>query len=532
MSFSAVRNNKGDLTKSISLAVIISYATMAVSFLSTIFFTPFMLNKVGDDYGVYSFAQSIVNWLTLFATGFSASFIRYASKEFVERKDISKTNAIFVVLMFVTAGLVFVVGTATWIFFATGLATIDSFTESQNSLFDIVFLLSVIQCTITILISPFTLPITFKRKFVLIRLANLISGILYPSISFVVLLFAPKMIWVVLIMFLAQDITQIALVIYSLKRLGFSYAKLTKKEIRSGIRSVIVFSAFILINSAVDTFNSSVDKILLGAIKGASFVTIYQLGMSFKTYMTSLSCVVSGNYIPLINQYGIEGNIDAVNSLFKKVGTFQAIIIFLIIGGFLSCGLDFIDWWVGPEMSDVFIVAISLMIDASFPLCENISIEYQRCMNKHKFRAFLYAGLTIANFVISLTLLLLVPSLNPVVSCLIGTLTTEFISTWLVINIYNIKVLKMDVFGLLKNFLFLAAICLIAWGGTYAISLTFNSLIDSSLLRLIAKGTIFVCLYGLILICLTIIFGIFKKSVITDNLPSKVSRVLLFWKKV
>lgn len=521
-----------DISKSISLAVVISYLTMGVSFLTTIFFTPFMLEKVGDDYGVYSFAQSVVSWLMLFSTSFSACYVRYASIEYAKENKTLKTNTIFAILFFACSALILVIGLTAWSLFFFDVLTIDSFTESENALFKIVFLLSIIQCAITVLMYPFTLPVTFKRKFVPLRLATLISGILYPVISFVVLIFCPSMVCVVLVLFITQDVTQIALIVYSVRRLNYGCAKLARNEISSGIKSILVFSIFILINAIVDTLDSSIDKILLGAIRGASFVTIYQLGMSFQTYMTSLSLVLSGNYVPLINQYGIEGNIKSVNSLFIKVGTFQALIIFLIIGGFFSCGVDFVNWWVGPEKSDVFIVGASLMMSASFPLCENISIEYQRCMNKHKVRAFLYAGLTLVNLLVSTLLLIFVPKLNPIISCLLGTVPTSFISQWLVINIYNKRVLKLDVLGLLKNFIFIVAVCSLCVLGTYLISFSMNDWLSSqsALIRFLVKGIVFVALYGSSFGLLVIVFGLYKPSVVIDNLPNKISRMLLFWK--
>lgn len=482
-------------SESIKIATIISYLSLIVSLLSTFFFTPFLLSKVGDDYGVFSLAESITSWLTIVSTAISASFVRFATRESAESdRETKKTNTIFIILMSIISLLSLIVGITIFALFKSGVLQNNSFTSSENSLFEKILILSVVQCSFEIIYSFFSSYVVFKKKFVPIRLVTLISAVLYPVISSILLLFFPHMLIVVLILYATRDIFQILLIIYSFSKLKVKFTKIDKKEFKVLFASVFSFSFFILINAFIDTINSTIDKLLLGFMIGSGVVTIYQLGMSFRIYLTSLSLALSNNYVPIVNDYAVKNDIDSINSLFFKIGFIQSILIWAIIGGFAACGQEFVTLWVGAEKKEVFFVALTLMLNVSFPLCENISIEYQRSLYKHKVRAILYFACALLNFVLTF-LLLKFSNLNPFVSCLIGTVLSDFLGVWLIINIYNQKVLKLKVSKLLFGFLVVGSIALLSYFVSVLIGYLFKN--QSLLILLIIKGASFLVSYVL-----------------------------------
>lgn len=510
---------------SIKLATIISYFSLIVSLISTILFTPFLLNKVGDDYGVFSLAESIVAWLTMISTAISSSYVRFATKESSSNgQDAKKTTTAFAILMSLVSLLSLVIGIVIWLLFKNGIIHNSSLTPSEYNLFNKLLIISIVQCSVEIIYSFFSSFVLYNKKFVPLRLAVLLSAILYPIISSLVLIFSPNMLYVVLILYATRDIFQIVVVIYAFTKLRLKISKVSFTDLRSIFSSIAIFSFFILINTVIDTINSTIDKILLGFIIGSNVVTIYQLGMSFRIYLTSLSLALSNNYVPTINDCAVRGDIDGVNSHFLKVGTFQSILIWLIAGGFAVCGKEFVLLWVGEEKIEVYFIALALIIDESFPLCENISIEYQRATNKHKIRAITYLCCVILNIVVTYCLLKYAKKVNPFLSCLIGTITSDIIGRWIIINIYNQRVLRLKVTRLLASYLIIGGFTILACLISYSFGYIFSY--QSNLILFLVKGFVFVISFSMILIIFSIILMSKRPDILESFVPNFLFKII------
>ena len=79
------------------------------------------------------------------------------------------------------------------------------------------------------------------------------------------------------------------------------------------------------------------------------------------------------------------------------------------------------------------------------PLTMNSSIEIQRASDKHKFRAFVYFFVAIVNLVLSIMFLKVFPSEYAIEACLLGSVIARILSHWLLMNIYNSRVIKLPV---------------------------------------------------------------------------------------
>ena len=68
--------------KNIKFGVILSFVSLGVSIIGTLFITNRVLNYIGDyNYGLYSFVNSITSWLSIVSAALSASFLRFATSE-------------------------------------------------------------------------------------------------------------------------------------------------------------------------------------------------------------------------------------------------------------------------------------------------------------------------------------------------------------------------------------------------------------------------------------------------------------------
>jgi O-antigen/teichoic acid export membrane protein len=62
-----------------------------------------------------------------------------------------------------------------------------------------------------------------------------------------------------------------------------------------------------------------------------------------------ISTTIGSNFGPRVNRLAVEGKDEEIAELFIKISEIQLIILFLMVGGFASCGKDFIFAWLGGK---------------------------------------------------------------------------------------------------------------------------------------------------------------------------------------
>ena len=73
--------------KNYKVSVILAYITLGVNCLSGIFFTPYMIHKLGEsDYGLYQLIGAFVGYLSVLNMGMSSAVTKYISK-YYRQKD-------------------------------------------------------------------------------------------------------------------------------------------------------------------------------------------------------------------------------------------------------------------------------------------------------------------------------------------------------------------------------------------------------------------------------------------------------------
>jgi len=231
----------------------------------------------------------------------------------------------------------------------------------------------------------------------------------------------------------------------------------------------------------------------------------------FCTFGTTIFSV----FIPRVNRFVVQNDKhQELNELFIKVGRIQFEVIMLIFTGFVLLGKPFIKIWGGHGYEQSYYVALILLSAVIPSQIQNLGIQIQMAMNKHKFRSVCYFLIAIFNVIISIPLCI---KYGPVGSAT-GTAIALVLGTWIVMNIYYHKKIKLNIFKFWKSILSIVTGILIAFAIGYAITKFYKPV---SIFQIIVIGLTYVVVYAISLFLFSmnqyekeIVYSIFKKFII------------------
>lgn len=388
----------------LKMGTLLSYVTIAIQNISAIIYTPLMLRFLGqNEYGLYQLGSSTVSYLGLLSLGFGSSYVKfyYEYKVKKQEEEIRKLNGIFLLVFCGLAVLSCIVGGG-MIISADALFQ-NSLTAADVQQVRILMAILIFSMAVTFPNIIFDCYITAHERYIFQRIMLIIVTILIPVISLPLLYMGYRSTALVLVN-LALSVFRFCMNIY------YCVAKLRMKFQFRGmelnvLKNVGTFSMFIFLNEIASQINLNVDKIILGAVQGATVVAIYSVGSQFNQYFMNMSTAVSNVFIPRVNRLVAENKDNSVlDQLFIRIGRIQYMILSAVLVGYLLYGKFFISKWAGEGYESAYYVGALIMIPYIIPLIQNIGIEIQRAKNMHKFRSIIYFIIALANLGISVPL--------------------------------------------------------------------------------------------------------------------------------
>lgn len=388
----------------LKMGTLLSYVTIAIQNISAIIYTPLMLRFLGqNEYGLYQLGSSTVSYLGLLSLGFGSSYVKfyYEYKVKNQEEEIRKLNGIFLLVFCGLAVLSCIVGGG-MIISADALFQ-NSLTAADVQQVRILMVILIFSMAVTFPNIIFDCYITAHERYIFQRIMLITVTILIPVISLSLLYMGYRSTALVLVN-LALSVFRFCMNIY------YCIVKLWMKFQFRGmelnvLKKVGTFSMFIFLNEIASQINLNVDKIILGAVQGATVVAIYSVGSQFNQYFMNMSTAVSNVFIPRVNRLVAENKDNSVlDQLFIRIGRIQYMILSAVLVGYLLYGKFFISKWAGEGYESAYYVGALIMFPYIIPLIQNIGIEIQRAKNMHKFRSIIYFIIALANLGISVPL--------------------------------------------------------------------------------------------------------------------------------
>lgn len=438
--------------KQLKAGVILSYISTGVNMIIQLIYTPVMIKLLGQsDYGLYTLVGSVVSYLSLFNLGFTGAYLRFYSR-YNENNDVegvARLNGMFITVFTCMSITAFICGMIlahySNVVFGTKL-TMDELKRAKTLL-----QILVVNVALTFPNSFFSSITSAHEKFVFQRILQLLGVLFNPLICLPFLLMGYGSVAVVVVTTFITISKLVVNIGFCLKKLHVPF--LFREFDVSLLFEIASFSFFLFLNMIIDQINWSVDKFILGRVSGTTAVAVYGVGSHINSLYTMFSTSISSVFAPKVNRIAAKNKKDMreeFSKLFIKVGRIQFLFLALVASGIIIFGKYFItNIYASSEYIEAYPVSLLLILPVTIPLIQNLGIEIQRSINKHQFRSITYFFMALINIAISIPL---ATEYGPTGAAM-GTLISLFVANGVIINLFYLKVIRLDICGFWKNIL-------------------------------------------------------------------------------
>ncbi len=448
----------------LKIGAIMSYINMAIGTLIPMFYTPVMLDMLGQsEYGLFKLASTVTSYLSLLSFGIGSAVVRYLvmyrSKGDTEgeAKMFGLFNIIFGVISVIALVIGLILGFNINLFYGNSLEPAE-----LNQLKIMVILLAV-NTAVSLTSTVYTSCVICHEKFLFLQFINILTTVATPVINLIALFLGFNSVGLVVSTLIITIITRIIYTIYV--NCSIKIKAQYKGMPTHLIKELIVFSFWVFLGNIVNQLYSATDTIIIGAVPALATigVAIYNVGATFNNMMLSFATGISNVITPRINTMVFSGsNTKELTDLLIKVGRLQAYIVTIVCSGFIAFGREFINLWAGAEYGEAYPVALFTMIPSCIPLMQAVALNIIIAQNKHRFRSIVYLAIAIVNVVGTI----LVVGNFGIVGAAVVSGVAFVLGQGLVMNWYYWKKIKLDIprfwLSVLKIIFIGAVLCVIA----------------------------------------------------------------------
>ena len=494
--------------------VLLSYVNLILGCVVPIFYTPIMLNILGQaEYGLYSLSQSVTSYLSLMNLGLGTAIVRYLAKYRAEG-DLTGTRrllGLFITLYSCASVLVCVFGCGMTVFadefFAKGL------TANEIVRLRILVLIMTVNVATALPISTFSSVITAYEEFVFAKCFAIFGTVAVPIVNLVLLYLGNGSIGMAVFALVFQVATGLVYAYYCAKKLKITPS--FKNMPFNLLKELGSFCFFVFLSMIVDMLYWATDKVLIGAVLGSVAVAIYNVGGVFTSIMQNMAHAVSNVFTPRIMMMASkkEQSMEEVSELLIRIGRLQGYIVLYILSGYFIFGQRFVQVWAGEGYEEAFYIALLTMIPLAIPLIQSVAFSTITAQNKHRFRAVVYAIIAVANVIATY---LVLPYWG-IIGAAVCTAVAFLIGNGIVMNIYYHRVIKLDIPGFWKSMIGIVLLSVVL---SFAGWLVANRAVTSeSIWGLVAGAAVYSLIFWVLnwFVCMNqyekqLFLGMFKKG--------------------
>lgn len=442
--------------KSNKAGAICSYIMIALNTISSIVLVPFYLKFLGiEGYGLYQMIYSVANYILILDFGIGTTMVRFITE--YRTKNDKKGEENFAAHCLLIVGLISTLILVVGIILANNIGriyptlTLDKIYLSKRMIYVMIGVI-----IMTVMEHYFEGIAIAYKSFTTTKIIGIVK-LCIKFILVIILLYGGKgVISLVVTDAVAEILALILYVIYDFIIVKF---KIKLYEFRtSTIWVTITFMLAFMIQSIVAYINNTVDKTLLGIMLGETASGVYGLSMTFITMFNMIPTTILTIFLPQATKMVVSGEpMESHTRLAIKLGRYQMVTCGGILSAFFIVGRDFIQLWAGTNVTDVWLIALIIMIPNAIPLIQNYCLNVLDAMGKRMFRSIVLLGISFLNIVMTIIMIRKFGTIGAP----IATAISYIIGHAIVINVYYHKVIGIDVIQMWKGILNKLLICVL-----------------------------------------------------------------------
>lgn len=337
-------NKEANSKSQIKIGTILGYVAFAISILSGLFLTPFIIKTIGNSaYGIYTLSNSIIA-LFLLDFGLSTTTNVFLSKYKANnnKKQAEKfLNTVFKVYLIIALAilLVFIVAYFLVDYIYPGLST------SEKADLKVCLLITGLFSVISFPFTPFTGVLNADERYIFLKSVEILDKVLILGLSFIILKCGFGLYGLVFVHVIVGVICVTLRVFFCFK---FLKTKIKIKEKASNnLRLIITYSIWTAIISIFSRLIFNVTPSILGIVSNSTEIAIFGIISTIEGYVFTFGSIMTVFFLPKIARImETENYLDKLQKFAITVGEIQFLITSLIVFGFASCGDSFILLWV------------------------------------------------------------------------------------------------------------------------------------------------------------------------------------------
>ncbi|MGN0990325.1 MAG: oligosaccharide flippase family protein [Candidatus Ventricola sp.] len=427
--------------------VLLSYFNLGLSCVIPLFYTPIMLNILGQaEYGLYSLSNSVTSYLGLLSFGMGSAIMRYATKCRInnQTEEVCGLMGLFTLIYGFLSLLICAVGAVLVVkadaFFAKGL----SYNELEK--LKCLMVIMIAHMAISIPISMYSSIVSAYERFIFANIWSLFGTVLGPVLNLIILFAGYASVGMAVGGFAFQVVNGIIQYTYCKRKLNL-YPSFKNMPVHF-LKEIWKLSAFVFLSSIADMLYWATDKVIIGATIGAAAVAVYNVGGTFTAMLQNMAHSISSVFTPkamMIAQKSVDTK--EISELLIRVGRIQYYVVSLILSGYIVFGQRFIGLWAGAGYEDAYYVALLTMIPLAVPLIQGVAFSTIVAQNKHQFRSVLYMVIAVINVV---STYLVIPRFG-IIGAASCTAIAFIVGNGIIMNGYYSFKIGLDIKGFWKN---------------------------------------------------------------------------------
>lgn len=472
--------------------VVLSYALLLCNTIYGLLITPFILKYVGtNNYGVYKSVSSLSASLAVMDLGLGSTMTRYMAQYHAtnEKGKAENFTAMVFVQFIIVAVAIALCGGITYGLIPSIFGS--TFGEAEIGLSKILLVFLILNMILRLFENLLSGAVSGYERFTVANGIKLFSIIAKFSLLLVLLPIIKNVIAIVVLESLLLIAGIFFLGWYMICKMNIK-PKLIKWDM-TVFKESMMYTVLMFIQTITIQFNGNIDNVLIGAKLGSEYVAIYSMAIVIFDMYEQLAGSIAGVMLPNMTRRIVEKQTAAqLQQGVEKAGRYQFILLAAALGGFIALGREFFLLWLGENYSDCYWLTLMLIIPATIPMVQNVSLSILRAQNKMGYRTITLALSCMLNIVCTTVGI----NLFGYWGAALGTACAT-ISNTILMNVYyrkhlSFKILKMYSHTFDKTWLcaIIATVCTFFSGKWF----------ELSWFSFLFRGAIFVLVYGILML--------------------------------